>query len=127
MIILEKYQLLEKLVGLKPFGGRESIVLPIIYVVTFISFNLMQLIFITVNIQEHVVQALTALGIFFGVMPAMLTHMYLLINRTRYYSLLNEMQDVVNERTLTVIFEADLHRKYLLPGFHLQYAIILQD
>lgn len=97
MIILEKYKFLEKLVGMNPVGRIGNIILRTIYLDTLISFNLMETIFIILNIRDSFEQAATALSPLCGVLPAMANYMYLLINREEYFSLSKELQDVVSE------------------------------
>lgn len=97
MIILEKYRLLEKFIGLSPDGRIENIISQTIFVHTLISFNLMELIFIIVNSQYGFEKAATALSPICGVIPAMADYIFLLFNRKQYYSLLREMQDIVND------------------------------
>lgn len=99
MIILEKYKLLEKLVGLNPFGRIENVILRTIYLVTLITFNLMELIYIVVHFREGIDRTAPALTPFTGIFPALANYIYLVMNRKRYYSLLAEMQDFVNEST----------------------------
>lgn len=99
MIILEKYKLLEKLIGLNPSGRIENIILRTVYLVILMTFNLMELIYIVVHFREGIDRAAPALAPFSGVFPALANYIYLVMDRQRYYSLLTEMQDFVNEST----------------------------
>lgn len=97
MIVLEKYRMFEKLLGLHPLGGRKHIYVRISYFVTFISFNLMELTFIILNIHEGIEKVASALSPIFVVPSSVACYAHFLINRDRYNSLLNEMQDIVDE------------------------------
>lgn len=97
MIILEKYQLFEKLLGLRPLGGRKNIFLRIAYSVTFTTFFLMELIFFILNIRDGISQAAVALAPICGVPPGIASYAQLLIARKRYLSILSEFQGIVNE------------------------------
>lgn len=97
MIIFENYKFLEKLVGFHPHFHNRNIVLRTIYLTTLFSFNLMESIFIVVNSRDNPIQAVTALGMICGVLPAMWSYAYLLMNRNSYYSLFGEMQSIVDE------------------------------
>lgn len=99
MIILEKYRFLEKFVGLNPLGGRKSIVLQFIHLFIFILFNLMETIVFILNMRVNLNLASNAMCALCGVLPPMATYGHLLINRERYYSVLREMQDIVNRST----------------------------
>lgn len=116
MIILEKYKLLQKLVGLNSDGGCEKKILQILYLVTLNSFLLIELIFIILNIRNGIDQAAAGLAPMCGVLPAILSYEYLLINRERYYSLLMGMQVIVNESELYCNFAS-----YALYAIHLKW------
>lgn len=96
MIIFEKYKLLERLIGLRPFGGWESTFVRTIYLAAFISINIMELMFIIWNIDDGVEVAAPALAPLAGAFTALACYGHLLINLDRYRSLLNELQDIVN-------------------------------
>lgn len=100
MIVLEKFILLERFLGLYSRGGPENILVRIVYLVTFILFNSMELVFFVLNIPNGIVKAAPALTALCGVVPAMACYGQLLIVRERYYSLMNEMQNTVNESML---------------------------
>lgn len=99
MIILERYRLLERLAGLDPLGGRISLIVRIIHLVTFISISAMESIFIILNIHDGIDRAAPALAPLCGIIPGMAYLAHLLMNRERYYSVLNEMQEIVNNRS----------------------------
>lgn len=97
MIILEKYRLLEKSLGLDPLGGPRNVLLRTVILTVFFSFNSMELVFIISNIRGDIEETASALAPICGVGPAMATYALLLIFRERYYSLMNGMQDIVGE------------------------------
>lgn len=97
MIILEKYKWLQKSLGLDPLGGIENILVRILYLVTLISFNSTELIFIILNIRDGIEQAAPALAPIGALVSVMISYGYLLINRKVYYFLLHELQEIVNE------------------------------
>lgn len=97
MMILQRYKFLEKLVGLNPSGGVENIVLRVIYIVTLLSFQLMELIYVIVNIRYGIDKAASAMAPLTGVFPAPANYIYLVFSRAHYYSLLKELQGIVNE------------------------------
>lgn len=99
MIIFEKYQLLQKLIGLHPNGGYESIIVRITYLFVFMSFCAMEVIIFILNVRDGINRALNAICALSGVVPPMTSYGHLLINRERYYSVLRKMQEIVNEST----------------------------
>lgn len=100
MIILAKYRKwLEKLIGLDRLGGLGSILLQNVYLITFMSFVSNEMAYFILNIHGGIDRAMSVVPGFFGVLPNMLIYIFLLINRKRYYGLLDEMQDLVNEST----------------------------
>lgn len=96
MIILEKYQLLQKLVGLDSHGGCGASLVQIFYLFIFISFIVMELIVFILNIRGGMSLALNAMCALFGVLPPMASYGHLLIIRERYFYVLRDMQDIVN-------------------------------
>lgn len=100
MIILEKYRKwLEKLIGLDRRGGLGSILLQNVYLMTLISFVSNEMAYFILNIHGGLDRAMSVVPAFFGVLPNMSIYIFLLINRKRYYALLDEMQNIVNEST----------------------------
>lgn len=97
MIILEKFQLFQKIVGLDPHGGLISSIVKMIYLFVFIPFIVMELIVFISNVRGGMGLALNAMSALCGVLPPMLSYGHLLINRKRYFSVLREMQSIVNE------------------------------
>lgn len=97
MIVLEKYRLMERLIGLDPLGGRGQVFLRFIHSVPITLFNLMELAFIISNIADGVDQVIYAVAPLFGAIPPMACYIHLLINRHRYHSILNDLEDIVNK------------------------------
>lgn len=97
MIIFEEYRLLERLVGLNSLGGRERIFVRIIYAVSIILMAAMELTFFTLNIRDGIDRAMPALTSLCGSIPTLACYGHLLINRQRYHSILNQMQNIVTE------------------------------
>lgn len=97
MIVFGRYRLMEKLIGLNPIGGRENGFLRIVHLFFIVSFDLMESIFIILNIDDGIDQVAPGLAPLFGTIPPMVSYVHLLINRGRYYSLMNDLQDIVNE------------------------------
>lgn len=97
MIILEKYRLLETYLGLRPRSGWKTILVQSFHLVTFLAFGLSELILMILNIRDGIDKAAPAMSPFFGVIPAMGCLLHLLVIRERYYSLLEKMQEIVDE------------------------------
>lgn len=97
MIVLETYRSLERLFGLHSNDGWKNIVLRIAIIAAFISFNSMEFFLVCLNIQNGIVKVAAALTPLCGIVPPMAWYMLLLIIRERYRSLLNEIQDIVDE------------------------------
>lgn len=98
MIILGVYRrFLQRLVGLDPRGGCENIYRRFIYSILLISFVSNQIAFFILNIADGFDRAVPALPSIGGVIPAAASYLYLLINSEKYYSLLDEMECIVNE------------------------------
>lgn len=116
MIIFENYKFLEKLVGFYPHSRYRNIVIRTVYLTSLISFTLMESIFIVVNSQDNPIQAVTALGMICGVLPAILSYAHLMINHKGYYSLFNEMQNIVDESKYNILVKTQ--RQITLRQFY---------
>lgn len=99
MFVLEEYKFLQKLMGLNPQGGFANIVVRVISLVSLLSCDLMLLLFVVFNIHNDLYGALTALPATLGFTLLLTTYLYLLIRREQFFSVLNELQDIVNEST----------------------------
>lgn len=100
MNILEDFRLWERIIGLYPLGRRETVFVRIVYLTSFVLFISMQLIAIILNIPDGIDKAAPALAPFCAVVPAMTNYGYLLIIRERYYSLMSDLENIVNESTV---------------------------
>lgn len=97
MIILAKYKLLQKLIGLDPLGALENIVVRITYWLLLFSTAGLISIFFIVNIHDDIHRAWGALTAIIAFTTVVTTYSHLLIYRDRFYSLLDDLQDIVNE------------------------------
>lgn len=97
MITLEKYKLLLKTIGFQPHGGLGDIVRRFILCFAFFSILLMSWILFMVNIGRDSKKAWDAMCVFAGFMTHGPIYSHLIVSRKRMYSLLNDLQDVVNE------------------------------
>lgn len=99
MIVLEKYKLIQKLMGLDPQGGFEKFILRFIFSIVFIlCFSTITIYFIS-NIHDDVYRVWAVLTSDFPTVSLMSSYFHLMIYRGRYQSLLNDLQDIVNEST----------------------------
>lgn len=97
MKIFEEYRLLERLIGLNARGGRESIFVRIICLISIILMAAMELAFFILNIHDGIDRAMPALASLCGSLPTLACYGHLLINRQRYHSLFNQMENIVTE------------------------------
>lgn len=97
MIILKRYRLLERLIGLGPFGGKGDMVSRTAYLLVNSSLVAMELAFIILNIHDGIERAVSAFAPLFAAITTLACYIHLFINRRSYHSLLNEMQKIVNE------------------------------
>lgn len=97
MIVLTEFKLLLKYLGLNPWGGFENLFLRAIYLMTFISFQIMFWTFFFSNINGHVYRALGSLPAVLACASNMVCYFHVLINGKRFSSLLNELQSIVTE------------------------------
>lgn len=101
MIVLEKHRSVEKSIGLDRRGGKcQSVLVQLIHLITLFALNTMELIFIILHISSDLDQAVLAVIPVGGAFPIMVSHMHLLYNRKQYYSLFDELQDMVNKSGL---------------------------
>lgn len=97
IVILGKYQLLQRILGLNPYGGFENILLRIVYSVVLVSGISLLLIFLVLNFHDDANLALTTMPPIFGFGAVVPVYFHLILNRERINSLLDELQDIVNE------------------------------
>lgn len=99
MTVFKKYTMFQRLIGLDPLGGIENFILPTIYLTIFISSEMMAFIFFISNNRKDVQQVDAALTAILGIMPVAAIYSHLLICRNRFYSLLDELQEIEIEST----------------------------
>lgn len=99
MILLEKYKLILKLIGLDPFGGRWNIIVRFIHWLIMTPFYLMMGIFVIVNIRDDISKALTVMPLILIVTSLMVMFSHLVSLRCKMYSLMDELRDIVIEST----------------------------
>lgn len=97
MIVFEKYQLLQKLVGLHSLGGRKSLFVHFAFLAVQFSFAVMETLMFLSNIHGDLFSAIIALSSMCGAMPALCSYVDLLLNRERYYSVLRDLQETVDD------------------------------
>lgn len=98
MIVLTKYKFLLKLIGFNPLGGYENIFVQLIYFIVIISTSAMTWLYFFINIGQHIhmYQAWAALPVAFTGTPNVAIYLHFLNSRQRFYSLLDEVQDIIN-------------------------------
>lgn len=97
MIVLAKYKLLQKLMGLDPRGGLENVILRFLYFFVFILCLLSLLIFLFSKAYDDIYRLWAVLLPIMATTSLMASYLYLVIYRGRFYSLLDDLQDIVNE------------------------------
>lgn len=116
IVILEKYQMLQKLFGLDPHGVRANILARIIFSVLLILSVLLPSIFLVLNFREDTHHALSTVPPLFGFVATVLNYFHLVINRERIYSLLKQLQDIATEsmyKKKSIIIFKDRFKLYL--------------
>lgn len=91
MIVLKEFKFLQVLIGLNPVGGIENII------VRFIAWSAICSMLFVLNTHEEIYLASAAIPAVFGFGAHLLSYTHLVICRERFYSLLDELQDIVNE------------------------------
>lgn len=89
MIVLQEFKFLQVLIGLNPLGGLESII------VRFIGWTAIFSLLFFLDTYEYLVSP--ALPCFFGLVAHLLSYTDLVVCRKGFYSLLDELQLIVNE------------------------------
>lgn len=97
IVILGKYQMLQKIMGLNPYGGFQNILLRIVHSVILVTGIALSLVFLVLNFHDDVNLALSTLPPIFGFGVVVPVYFHLILNRERINSLLDELQDIVNE------------------------------
>lgn len=104
MVVLEKYKLFLRLIGMSPFGGVEPIIVSLIHSVICVIQLVLSLIFIVQNIHENALRALRTLPLIFGLESTLAVYWYLLIRRKHVHSLFDELRSVVEQSMLSCSF-----------------------
>lgn len=99
MIVLSEFKLLHKLMGLNPLGGRGNLAIRFFYFVVGLSGVVAFTIFFVLNVHKDIFRAAAALPSVTGFILFMTNYMHLLIRRKRFYSLIDELQKIVNRST----------------------------
>lgn len=99
MIVLEKYKLILKSIGLNPRAGHENIVVRFLQWIKTIPFYLMMLFFFNFNVLDDIYRALTAMPLILVVSTLIPILWHLVTFREKLYSLMDDLQDIVNEST----------------------------
>lgn len=97
MTIFGNFVIFQQITGFYPQGGLGNIIVRIVYSVLFMLFYLVTAIFIALNFRHNIDQALYDVSIINGNSAFILTFFYLLMNREQFYSLLDDMQDIVDK------------------------------
>lgn len=97
IVIFQKYQILQGLLGLDPHGGRMKISWQIAFSVLLITSVLLPFMFFVLTVRDDIHLALFTLPPIFGNGSVPLIYFHLFMNRERIYSLLGEFQAIVNE------------------------------
>lgn len=97
MIVLEKYNLFLKIIGLDPHGGFVNIISRCIYSAASVPQGAMLFILFVLNVREDVYLAAVTLPAFFGISSLVSIYWSLLIHRERFFSLLDELRNVVSK------------------------------
>lgn len=80
-----------------PRGGRHNIIGRIVYSMIFLLFSSLTPPFLALNIDQGIDQILPLVCIIFAHVAIIPPYFHLLFNRKQFYSLLDELQDIVDE------------------------------
>lgn len=98
--MLREMRLLQRLIGLNPLEGLESFAVRTFYLIAIISNEILLFIFFKSNIHGDTYRGLSSLPAFVACTAHMVAYFHLLVGRERLYSLLDELQSIVNESTI---------------------------
>lgn len=98
MIVLGKYKFLLHLNGLNAHGGPKNIVARIVYSFLFLLFTLSTVTYLVLNIRLNFDRTLPSLCITLALFAFMPTYFHVLLNRGELYALLDDLEDIVDER-----------------------------
>lgn len=97
METLVKYKFLLKIIGFQPHGSFGDIIRRFICCFALFSIDFLCGIEFVENISRDMNKAWAGLSVFLGMMTHVLTYLHILVSWKRIYSLLDALQDVVNE------------------------------
>lgn len=97
MIILGKYNMLLQVTGLDPHGGCKNVIARIVFSILYFLFNLLSIIFLVLTFGDNLEQTLLLMLIIFSHLAIIPSYFHMVINRKRFHSLLDELQDIVQE------------------------------
>lgn len=99
MIVLEKFKFFQNILGLDPRGGLKNIIVRVIYWIILFSCELACLMFFLINLHEDMFQSMAVMPVVSVFISHVAIYSYLLVNRRNLNSLLDELQEIVNEST----------------------------
>lgn len=107
MIILQMNKFLQLFIGLQSFG-RDShlgyIIAPIFLTISMLLLFLTLYMNIILNIHNDFDKAWPSLPAIFPGLTCLLVYWHLLSNRTRFYSLFDDMEDIMNKSACNYYF-----------------------
>lgn len=99
MIVLAKYKLLQKLIGLAPLHGLVNVILRSMYLTKFTSLIFLTSVYFILNIHDDVYGAMATVTGISGTLSVLATYSHLLMSRERFSSLLEKLREVTEEST----------------------------
>lgn len=96
IVILQKYQLLQKFMGLDPRGGRLNFLRRFTFSILVMLSICLPSTILVLNIRDNTNLALSTMPAISGFVAVAPTYFHLIIKRERIYSFLNELQEIVN-------------------------------
>lgn len=97
MIIFGKFKFLLEMSGLDPQARSKNYIARIVYTISFLLSCLLASIFVAQTFSQDIDQSLPVVCIILADCALLATYSHLLINRDRFYSLLDDVQDIVDE------------------------------
>lgn len=97
MVVLREFKSLQKFIGVSPSCGFGNIVVQVIYWITLFSWNLTFIFYFLLKFRNDIYGALGSMPPFVGFTLLLMTYWHLLIGREQFYSLVAELEDIVNE------------------------------
>lgn len=97
MIIFGEFKLVLQISGLDPEGGRRNLIARIIFSILFVLFNLTATVFLIRSFVRDIEQILLIMPVYLAYHATIVIYIHLLMNRKEFYSLLDELQDILEE------------------------------